>query len=284
MASNNDFIARLKVIIDQMSINNAQKELLKKELTVKAKVDIDKKSTKNTQKFVSELTRLTKVNSMQQWADNNSKAVKKYGKDLERIIQRFAQLDVAMDKIESDKLVSEFKEIQNQARKTGNIGMTSIDKLTTAWEKFGGWTLASSSLMRLWQETKEGIQFIGELDDALTDVAYTSNVSAKQLEELGNSSINMAKDLNTSAKNILEAVKIYSTANATAEDILRKAQPAIMLSNISGMSGSESSKTINTALNQFELEDTEETLLDITDTLQYVSSQLNYDFTKHFGA
>ncbi len=230
-------------------------------------------------KILTDIQRLNKVESIQKWADNNSKAVKRYGDDIKRIIERFAQLKVQMNSVEGDKLVAEFKQIQEAARKTGNIGMTAIDKFTTAWEKFGGWTLASSSLMRLWQEGKEGIQFITELDDALTDVAYTSDVSKAQLENLGNSAIEMAKDLNTSAKNVLEAVKIYSTANATAEDILRKAKPAIMLSNVSGMSGSESSKTINTALNQFEIEDTEENLLDIVDTLQYVSSQLNYDFT-----
>lgn len=140
--------------------------------------------------------------------------------------------------------------------------------------------LPTTALTKLFYEVKQGINLIKEVDDALTDVAYTSNVSSKQLEDLGNSAIDMAKDLNTSAKNILEAVKIYSTANATAEDILRKSQPAIMLSNVSGMSGSESSKTINTALNQFEIEDTEDSLMDIVDTYEYVASQLNYDFTE----
>lgn len=231
-------------------------------------------------KILTDIQRLNKVESMQKWADNNSKAVKRYGDDIKRIIEKFAQLDVQMNSVEGDKLVAEFKQIQEAARKTGNIGMTAIDKFTTAWEKFGGWSLATGALTKVFSEAKEGIQFAIELDDALTDVAYTSDVSKTQLENLGNSAIKMAKDLNTSAENVLEAVKIYSTANATAEDILRKTKPAIMLSNVSGMSGSESSKTINTALNQFELEDTEENLMDIVDTLEYVSSQLNYDFTE----
>lgn len=174
---------------------------------------------------------------------------------------------------------SEAKKLHSNMASMGNIGLSGWDKFTQAWEKFGGWSIATGSFMKLWGEFKEGVQFIYDLDDALTDVAYTSDVSEKQLENLGNSAIVMAKDLNTSANNILEAVKIYSTANATADDILRKSQPAIILSNVSGMSGAESSKMINTALNQFELEDTEKGLMDIVDTLEYVSSQLNYDFT-----
>ena len=231
-------------------------------------------------KVLTDIQRLNKAESMQKWADGNSKAIRKYGNDINRIIQRFKELDIQMNSIESDKLVAEFKDIQNVARQNNLLGMTTFDKLKNAWEKFGGWSLATGALTKTLHQVKEGVHFIEELDDALTDVNYTSNVSSKQLEYLGDSAINMAKDLKTSASNVLEAVKIYSTANATAEDILRKAKPAIMLSNISGMSGSESSKTINTALNQFEIEDTEENLLDITDTLQYVSSQLNYDFTE----
>lgn len=239
-----------------------------------------KQTTTQATKMATEISRLNNVNAWQKWADNNSKAMAKYGTRINEIIEKMGNLNIAMTKVDSDKLVNEMKQLQNVARQTGDIGKTAVDKLKTAWEKFGGWSLATGALTKTFQEVKKGVQFIYELDDALTDVTYTSDVSKSQLEDLGNSAITMAKDLNTSAKNILEAVKIYSTANSTTEDILRKSQPAIMLSNVSGMSGSESSKTINTSLNQFELEDTEENLLDIVDTLEYVSSQLNYDFTE----
>lgn len=174
---------------------------------------------------------------------------------------------------------SEARQLHATMGKLNKTGFSWSDKFKQAWEKFGGWTLVTGAMTRMFQEVKKGVQFIGELDDALTDVAYTSNTSKSQLIDLGDSAIDMAKDLNASAKNVLEAVKIYSTAKSTADDILRKSKPALMLSNVSGMSGSESSKTINTALNQFELEDTEENLVDIVDTYEYVASQLNYDFT-----
>lgn len=191
-----------------------------------------------------------------------------------------AQINNGVNLGEWNKFNSRLKEIENEMRVAGKLGKSLKQTLKDGAKSFLEWTTASGAIMEVWTQVRNGVRFIGELDDALTDVTYTSNVSTKQLEELGNSAIDMAKNLNSSAENILDAVKIYSTANATAEDILRKAQPAIMLSNISGMNGSESSKTINTSLNQFEIEDTEENLLDITDTLQYVSSQLNYDFTE----
>ena len=269
------FQAIVKFIADQASLNNLQAEIDKRGYTAKVKAD-----TSQAQKAVSDLARLSQQKTMQTWANNNSKAMKIWGGQVNDIITKMGSLDKDMSKADFSNYVKQFRTIQNEAIRTGNIGKTFGDKMKNAWEKVGGWSLATKTLMIAWREFKEGVQFVRELDDALTDVAYTSNVSKAQLEGLGNSSVQMAKDLSASATNVLEAVKIYSTAKATADDILRKSKPAIILSNVSGMSGAESSKTIQTSLNQFELEDTEEALMDIVDTLEYTSSQLNYDFTE----
>ncbi len=264
--------AIVKLIADTSSL---QKDINKQTYTAKVGVN-----TSDINKAASELSRLSQQKTMQTWANNNSKAMKIWGGQVNDIIAKMGSLDKDMSKADFSNYVKQFRSIQNEAIRTGNIGKTFGDKIKTAWEKFGGWSLATKSLMLAWKEFKEGVQFVRELDDALTDVAYTSNVSETQLKNLGNSAVGMAKDLSASAKNVLEAVKIYSTAKATADDILRKSKPAIILSNVSGMSGAESSKTIQTSLNQFELEDTEEALMDIVDTLEYTSSQLNYDFTE----
>lgn len=235
----------------------------------------------------AEWAKSSKVDSLhqkiQEFYDKNTATHRQWGGQLQNLLNETAHgAQVTATRV--NEIEQEFLGVSNAARQAGKLGQSFFGGMIEQAKKFANWVSVTTLLMRGFQELKQGVQFIRELDDALTDVAYTSNSSKSQLEDLGNSAVQMSKDLKASADNILEAVKIYSTAKSSADDILRKAQPAIMLSNISGMSGSESSKTINTALNQFELEDTEEGLLDITDTLQYVSSQLNYDFTKHFGA
>lgn len=223
--------------------------------------------------------RINMISTLNNYLSKNTAMSSKSRKEIEKWISKLASSDdMTVGAIRN--INAEFKALDAQLRKTGQLGYSWTDKFKQTWEKFGGWSIATTSLMKLWHETKKGVQFIVELDDALTDVAYTSNVTSTQLKNLGDKSVGMAKDLNASATNVLEAVKIYSTANATADDILRKAKPAIMLSNVSGMSGADSAKMIQTSLNQFDLKDTEEGLLDITDTLQYVAGQLNYDFTE----
>ena len=57
---------------------------------------------------------------------------------------------------------------------------------------------------------------------------------------------------NTHQSNILGAVKLYANAKESADSILQKSQPAIMLSNVTGFSGEESAKYLQTIMNQFE--------------------------------
>lgn len=242
-----------------------------------------KATTNEVKSYNAEYVKSSKVDSLhqkiQEFYDKNTATHRKWGAQLKNMLNETAH-GAQLTATRVNEIEQEFLGVGNAARQAGKLGDSFFGGMVNQAKKFLNWFSMTSVVMEGIQQGKKAVDFAIKLDDALTDVAYTSNVSAKQLEGLGNSAIDMAKDLNTSAENILEAVKIYSTANSTAEDIMRKSQPAIMLSNISGMSGSESAKTINTSLNQFELEDTEENLLDITDTLQYVSSQLNYDFTE----
>lgn len=264
--------ALLKLILDQSSLSQIQSQLNNKKFTAKVGAD-----TTQAQKAVSDLARLTKVSSMQTWANNNSKAMKAYGTQINGIISQMNNLGQSMPKKEFDSLVAQFKAIQNQARVAGNLGHTFGNKMKAAWQKFGQWGLASRSMMALWNEFKQGINLVKDLDAALTNINYTMNVSKTQLTDIGNASVNMAKELKTSTKNVLEAVTLYANAKETADSILKKSEAAIMLSNVTGMGGGESAKMLQSVMNQFDM--TQDDLMKISDTIQSVSQNMAYDFS-----
>lgn len=265
-----DVVARLK-----NGTTDIQKELSAKKVNVDAKVTMDTKSAKNA---LTDLQRITKANVIETWYKKNTAATKSHGVQLEKLIAQYKDLNTVMSKETSNGLMTEFKQIQMAAREANKIGFSFTDKLKNAWQKFGGWSLATGAMMKGFQQIKDGISFITELDDALTDTTYTCEATSSQLAELGNKSVEMAKDLNTSASNILGAVKLYSNANETIDSILRKSKPAAMLSNVSGMSGEESAKTIQSILNQFNLDDSEGSLNRVVDTLESVASNVPADF------
>ena len=266
--------AIVKLIADTSSL---QKDINKQTYTAKVNAD-----TSQAQKAVSDLARLSQQKTMQTWANNNSKAMKIWGGQVNNIITQMGSLNKDMSKADFQNYVKQFRTIQNEAIRTGNIGKTFGDKMKTAWEKFGGWSLATRSLMLVWREFTKGINLVKELDSALTNINYTMNVSKSQLSDIGKSSVEMAKDLKTSTKNVLEAVTLYANAKETADSILKKSEAAIMLSNVTGMGGGQSAKMLQSVMNQFDL--TQDDLMYISDTIQSVSQNMAYDFSRIIAA
>ena len=132
------FQALLKLILDEKSLNKIQSQLNNKSFNIKVKADLDNVKSE-VDKMASEFSRLSKVNTMQSWVDNNSKAMNKFGTELSQIISKMGNLDVQITQDESAKLTSRFKEIQAQARDMGETGKSAAEKFKIAWEKLGGW-------------------------------------------------------------------------------------------------------------------------------------------------
>lgn len=164
-------------------------------------------------KMATELSRLSKANTMQKWADNNSKAMKKYGDDIKRIIEQMSNLDNPLTKGDSDKLYAQFKNVQNLAIKTGNIGKTAADRFNSAWEKLGGLSIAASSLMKVWDSTKEAISDLKEVDTLLTEISKANDsLSKSDLSQLGKNSFSVASKYGKTATDYLSAVQETSRA------------------------------------------------------------------------
>lgn len=150
-------------------------------------------------------------------------------------------------------------------------GLNSFVSSVTKY--FSAYRLMSSGL----QELKNGFEFVNDLDDAITNISYTMDVSTSQLQQFSTQAVQMAQDLHTSAKTVLEASTLYANANESIESILTKTQTATMLANVTGMSGEKSAKTLQSIMNQFDL--SQDDLLKISDTLQSVSQSMAYDFS-----
>ncbi len=178
-------------------------------------------------------------------------------------------------KLMSD-VVSATKRVAAEQKKAEKANQSFFASLKKNFSFLSYWASASYIFMTSIRKIKEMVSSVRELEDALVNINYTMELSGRQLKEIGESSLQMAKDLNTSASNILGAVKLYANAKESAESILQKAQPAIMLSNVTGFSGEESAKYLQTIMNQFDL--TQDDLMGISDTIQAISQSIAHDF------
>lgn len=178
-------------------------------------------------------------------------------------------------KLMSD-VVASTRRVAAEQKKAEKSNQSFFASLKKNFSFLSYWTSANYIFMTTIRKIKEMVGNVHELEEALVDINYTMELSGRQLKEIGESSLQMAKDLNTSAGNILGAVKLYANAKESAESILQKAQPAIMLSNVTGFSGEESAKYLQTIMNQFDL--TQDDLMGISDTIQAISQSIAHDF------
>ena len=243
------------------------------ELTI-AKVDASE--------YVSVLQQVKLSNKIQAWLKNNTAATK------EARMQMQAYFDMLqggrVTKADFQTASIGYDAVNAQMRQMGKLGSSFADAVKAGVSKFSSWIGASTIVMRTLGEIRKGIQTIVELDAALTNINYTMDVSSQQLRNIGNSSFEMAKNLKASTSNVLSALTLYANANETADSILEKTKTAVMLSNVSGISASDTADMLQGVSEQFEIEQTVDGLNHISDVIQNVSQNLAYDFTKGIGA
>ena len=139
--------------------------------------------------------------------------------------------------------------------------------------------------MKAIQKAKQGFNDFLNFQKDLTNVSYTMNLSPDQLQNLGTSAIDMAKDLSMSLDNTMDIYKIYANMNTTASEIQQTAKPTAIVSNLSGVDASTAADQVQGILQQFHmLEDGSTTAADasmhIVDVLDKVSGSVGIDYAK----
>lgn len=170
--------------------------------------------------LATDIYRLSKAESWQKWLDNNTKSTKKYGKEIKELIDKMKNLDEQMTKSESNDLTAKMKGIQISARNSGLLGNTTIDKLKTAWQKFGGWSIATGSLMTGVNKVKEAVSKMKDMDDILTEISKTSDLTTEQIKKLGVASYDTASKHGKESTDYLTGVQeMYRAGFDNAEEM-----------------------------------------------------------------
>lgn len=100
-----------------------------------------------------------------------------------------------------------WSDVINKEREANRLGLNAWDKLKQAWGKFGGWSIATGSLMTMVTKTREAVSELVELDNILTEISKTSNATKQQLQELGEESFDAASKYGRKASDYLTSVQ-----------------------------------------------------------------------------
>ena len=128
---------------------------------------------------------------------------------------------------------------------------------------------------------REGINTLKEFDDGLTKISYTMDMTKSQLNDLGNSVLDMASDMKSSIDDAMQVAQIYANMQTSAEEIQRLSEPTLILSNLSGFDSSTIADDIQAVTQQFDI--LAEDSMHIADVYDYISRNIAVDYSKFWS-
>ena len=99
------------------------------------------------------------------------------------------------------------KKTENSMRGLGRLGASLKDQMSQAAQSFTQWLSVSSVVMLGVSKTKEAISEIKELDNILTEISKTSDMTSQQLKQLGMDAYDAASKYGRTASDYLLGVQ-----------------------------------------------------------------------------
>ena len=152
----------------------------------------------------NETTARTFGNQMTAWARNNSKAVRVYSQQLNDLQSRLATAINNQDGAGIRQIREEFRLLQSEARATGNVGKTFADSFSSSLGTVAKFAASYVSVYRIFNELKQGVQTVVDLDTALVDLQKTSTATNAQLNSFYKEANDIAKQYGTTTQQIIQ--------------------------------------------------------------------------------
>lgn len=161
----------------------------------------------STKGFVSMQQRLSKANTIEAWNQKNTAATKNVISANEAYIASLRNLNSQMTKMQFNEISDGFKKNENSMRALSKLGASFKDQMSQAAQSFTQWLSVSSGVMLLISKTKDAISEIKELDNILTEISKTSDMTSQQLKQLGMDAYDAASKYGRTASDYLLGVQ-----------------------------------------------------------------------------
>lgn len=161
----------------------------------------------STKGFVSIQQRLSKANTIEAWNQKNTAATKDVKAANEAYIASLRDLNSQMTKMQFNEISDGFKKNENSMRALSKLGASFKDQMSQATQSFTQWLSVSSGIMLLISKTKDAISEIKELDNILTEISKTSDMTSQQLKQLGMDAYDAASKYGRTASDYLLGVQ-----------------------------------------------------------------------------
>lgn len=181
-----------------------------------------------TRNMATEQQRLSLANTIEAWNQKNTAATKSVRAENDRYVASLRDLNTAMTKIDFNRINTGFKQNENSMRALNRLGASLKDQMKQAAESFTQWISVSSAIMGVVYSTKQAVSELKEIDNILTEISKTSDMTSQELEKLGMSSYSSASKYGRTATDYLTGVQEMSRSGFYGEQGTAMAEQSLL--------------------------------------------------------
>lgn len=205
----------MKGLSDQELVEQANK--LEQEFkSVKISVDEAKVSFDKFTQPVSDDKATTLILRIQRFLEKNTKITEEAKVKLENYIQELNGGNISLSRW--NQMNAELKKTEYQMSALGRMGKSFMDQMSEIGRNISSYLSISAAFMTMVSETKEAIGELKEIDNILTEISKTSDLTSQELEKLGNTSFKTAGKYGKEASDYLIGIQEMYRAGFTNAD------------------------------------------------------------------
>lgn len=165
------------------------------------------------------------------YINNNSRAYQVFGVRLDSLNAQLAS-GAAISKTELEGLKAEFISIQTAANEAGISGQTFFEKLKAGWEKFGGWSVVTKSMMTVIRGLRGMVDAVKDLDSAMTELRKVTDLTSEGYNQFYKEAVNVASDVGAKVSDTINATADFARLGFSVEDSTLLAAAALVYKNV----------------------------------------------------
>lgn len=195
-------------------------------------------------------------NNFTAWCNENGKAVKAYGEQIENLKKQMQDMQQNGATVAQAKnWDTQVSLLQSQAKAENNIGKTFGQEMSAAFGSAMKFASSYVSIYKVFSTIQDGMKTIVGLDDALVDLQKTTTASFDELDQFYREANDIAKQYGTSTQQVIQGAADWSRLGYNLEDSKLMSKLSSQFAAISpGMSVDKATESLVSTMKAFGFE------------------------------
>ena len=149
---------------------------------------------------------------------------------------------------------TQFKMLDSQLRKSGQLGLSWSDKLKQAWEKFGGWSIATGALTSVFQFIRQMPKEVIAVDTAMTNLYKVTDETSVRYNDFLESATKNAQKLGRTISGLITQTSEWAKLGYSLNEAEQLAQVSSIYANVGEVDDATAVSDMVTAMKAFNIE------------------------------